>query len=795
MVYRWKELDLFTIQTLSNIITFLQFALSPLELISSEAKVSDQNLITLLNTRLDSFVHFISAPLDLIRKYNNLIGPIRALLSAVLFNAIIIFLYAIFFLPSWRFLVFFLDIFIPCCFLFGIIFMWRKYETQKRISIIFIIIGTFYFLIRITLFVIQYFKHKKKKWHINLANRISSVFLSRLKKDHDFQDEVTDEILYEIDQDTIYIQFDEFHFPYKKRLIDFFTTFLIWLLLLLLIIFGFKKILKNSYNGQNLEDMSLVINMTIYAIFFGMSIRLIINVIWLIKPFERKVFKIFQFLHWIAYKGMYFLAGVSLIPLLGIALKASTTASHGCEYQYYFDTKSNADSFLSYFTKKESYCEKCTISSIESDPSCQKACSLDYDANAFFYNFVIDSSVYFSTFQELYFIPIFIFNLFYLSFFILGLRIIYKKAMEVLVILPAPTSSIECKFQTLINTLNSSPLSLFRSYRYENAFYSLSFSEAKLFIYFWTNFTFCGILPIPYIYDPIILCFIVSFASFFISESQFFSSPYISNLHNIVNFFSYLIAGVSSLFVGLHVSYLFVMPQQLSMFFLIIVIITPILTALVTPFFIKKDPLLVPTKFDLLKIERWDKKLNQLIDFRKQQMKAKKYKRKIFRSEDEENYIDDDDDDDKISVLEEPSVSISFYQNDKFQRDRNYSVNNFDLLKLAPIKVQEMLNNSKETEFKECIEKLWPKININDECFDKAAKEMIHSSNLLIDCIFYKNLIRLFNFFLIFSSACLGWCLASGIERWQRILYQRGSEYYLRCNMFQNGTFPSYGSY
>ncbi len=139
MVYRWKELDLFTIQTLSNIITFLQFALSPLELISSEAKVSDQNLITLLNTRLDSFVHFISAPLDLIRKYNNLIGPIRALLSAVLFNAIIIFLYAIFFLPSWRFLVFFLDIFIPCCFLFGIIFMWRKYETQKRISIIFIL--------------------------------------------------------------------------------------------------------------------------------------------------------------------------------------------------------------------------------------------------------------------------------------------------------------------------------------------------------------------------------------------------------------------------------------------------------------------------------------------------------------------------------------------------------------------------------------------------------------------------------------------------------------------------------
>ena len=130
-------------------------------------------------------------------------------------------------------------------------------------------------------------------------------------------------------------------------------------------------------------------------------------------------------------------------------------------------------------------------------------------------------------------------------------------------------------------------------------------------------------------------------------------------------------------------------------------------------------------------------------------------------------------------------------------------VSNFNLIKLAPIQIQERLNKIYQAKnlsyddelFKKSVKRLWTKIIINDECFDNATNEMIHSSKKLIDYICYTNLIRLFNISLIFSSALLGWCLASGIERWHKILSPQGFRYYLRCNMFINGTFPAFGSY
>ena len=89
--------------------------------------------------------------------------------------------------------------------------------------------------------------------------------------------------------------------------------------------------------------------------------------------------------------------------------------------------------------------------------------------------------------------------------------------MDVIVVLPAPTKNIECKFQTLINTLDSPALNTFRSYRYSNALYSFLFKEVKLFVYLWTNITFCDFMPFDSYYNPILLCFIVSFTSFYIT--------------------------------------------------------------------------------------------------------------------------------------------------------------------------------------------------------------------------------------------------------------------------------------
>ena len=162
MQYRWKELELFTIQTISNIITFIQFALSPLELISPESKTSNEQLILEINKRFSSIIKFFASPLNFINKYNNIIGPIRTMLSAVIVNAVIIFLYTIFFLPSWHFIIFFLDIFIPGCFLFGIVYISRKYEEKNKIAIILLIIGIVYLLIRFIFFILHYIFWRKK---------------------------------------------------------------------------------------------------------------------------------------------------------------------------------------------------------------------------------------------------------------------------------------------------------------------------------------------------------------------------------------------------------------------------------------------------------------------------------------------------------------------------------------------------------------------------------------------------------------------------------------------------------
>ena len=305
--------------------------------------------------------------------------------------------------------------------------------------------------------------------------------------------------------------------------------------------------------------------------------------------------------------------------------------------------------------------------------------------------------------------------------------------------------------------------------------------------------------------DPVFLRIAISLAftvvNFIIAIFQFFTSPYISILHNIVNFVSFTVAGITAFFITLHTSEILILNNSISYFFVVIVVIAPILTALIVPFFAKKDPILEPTEFNLIRMQKWDKKLNKLIRFKVEKMKAMMEKKKRQK----ENSIDEDFDfeNDGILVEDEPSISISY--NQKHNDDDTNHINligQFDLLKLVPIKVQEEINN-------ECLSKkekidqeyrlnacnVWCKHDIYEDEFDKATNEMLESSNKLIDCNAYNNLSKLIHFALIVSSACFGQCLISGILQWQKIVGPNGSQYYQRCNMFPNGTYPAFGTY
>ena len=155
---------------------------------------------------------------------------------------------------------------------------------------------------------------------------------------------------------------------------------------------------------------------------------------------------------------------------------------------------------------------------------------------------------------------------------------------------------------------------------------------------------------------------------------------------------------------------------------------------------------------------------------------------------------------------DEPSLSVSYFQkNDDEQRDHDAIVGNFDLLKLAPIQIQEQINNlrlskkesdkEKYLQFKENSEVIWSKRDIFEADFDKAVNEMLDSADRLIDCVSYSNLYRLFNITVVFTSAILGWILSSGIDWWKKSTGPNSLNYYLRCNMLSNGSYPAFGTY
>lgn len=113
------------------------------------------------------------------------------------------------------------------------------------------------------------------------------------------------------------------------------------------------------------------------------------------------------------------------------------------------------------------------------------------------------------------------------------------------------------------------------------------------------------------------------------------------------------------------------------------------------------------------------------------------------------------------------------------EQNENYFIGQFDLLKLAPIQIQERIKNveydkngnisEKYKNYKEQIKSIWCKEDIEEENFNKAAKEMKDISDRLINCISFNNIIRLFNLSIIVSSMILGCMLYNGIEQWQLI--------------------------
>lgn len=101
VIYQWRELELLTLTTASNIISAIQFGILPLDFANSESEVQNENSIDkiekFLSINLKAFNKLLTTPFELIRAYYSISAPIRASLTATIAFAAISFLYSIFF--------------------------------------------------------------------------------------------------------------------------------------------------------------------------------------------------------------------------------------------------------------------------------------------------------------------------------------------------------------------------------------------------------------------------------------------------------------------------------------------------------------------------------------------------------------------------------------------------------------------------------------------------------------------------------------------------------------------------
>lgn len=791
--YNWKALDLISLTTLSNIITFIQFSIIPLDAVKSEAASDKSKVEDFISMNFGEVAKIFLAPFNLIKEFNKLAAPLRVGLFSTIVFAFINFLYIIFFMNSVYILIFLADLFIPGMFLFGIIFVTKNYEEGRTVGFILIIIGIIYFVLRLLRFFWPYFDRRGWKWHKKCADTITAVFLNRLTRATDHEDlaAYTSEVRYQTKKRDNFIVFELDSFSLKKRLIDLSISIVLFLIPVVLYFVKWETLLKNSYSGNNLHDMVQVLNIITFIFIVGFALRLIINISWF---FPRISFKIFKMLKPWAYLSIIFIVGVCLMPILQMVLQSSAVSNKSCEWYHYYDFRSNADSFLQYFREKETddYCVPCTkISANLPESRCSEICY--YDNYTFPLEYKVLSDSQFISEAELtsvYLIPVIILEIFFLAVFLQLLRQIYIIEYDVVKVLPGPTKNPECKFQTLLIYLKSCGLRQFRSYRLANNLYYFSFTQSKLFVLFFASLL--PIIPIKELqpYANKILPWLFFIASIIISTTSLFVSPYISVLHNYVNGISYFVCAITSAIVGLHVCEIIRVTPAIGNIIFLVLIATPFVVALITPFFATKDFMLRPIHQDsdqcysLERIRKWDRTL----------LRAFKHKKECAENN-EKCHLDPSDYED---IYKTEDFIPQFSDDEENPEKNNPKFVDFNLLKVAPIIVQEALmkKSDERTELmKTAAHQLWDRHTIHKLDFDMAASEFRTSAEMLINTIAHNGLYKLLNLSIILSSCCFGWAMSSGIVQWKRTLGPNVEEYYIRCNMNANFTYPAYGTY
>jgi hypothetical protein len=782
--YRCVELEMVSLTTITNIISLIQFALIPLNTANRQAEASEQSDVISTNVvhRFMSFdlgwlTKLFNAPLEFARRFLEIATPMRVLLFAAILFGLLNLLIVSLFLPAWRLLLFCTDLFLPGMGLFGILWIAEDYVEQRGTAVALLIIGLLYVLIRCGSMLVPYILKRNLNWELKAIHQISCIFLNRITQDIEPEElnhravairekvESQDNGLISLANPIREVgeKVEKALDPGQRRsmFIDIGISGGLALLCIILLAIGFNTLISATYEGVQGNTMADVSEIIVIAILVAAIIRGVVAGLYFFPrvrvyslAFRRRCFQL-----------IVVLSGITLLPILSMILRSTDTKTVTCAYMEFRDFKSNTSNFVDYFMARNTTCERCTSESIRTyQEDCGRVCM--YNTSKLEYKVLKDAEqVNDDDLSRIYLIPINLLEVYFLAVFLQVERYIFTRILDILEMLPSPTQHVEAKFASLLEILTTSAGYLFQSYRHSQALFYFTFTQVKLFVLFFASLL--PIFPVQEVKD--IAMYVIPWMFFAVSIvialTQIKVIPYVSILHNIVNGVGYFVGGIAAMLSALAVGGNDI-NQKLGNAFVILIFVSPIVSALIVPLFAKKDSRLKPVGYEPQKVLHAEERLCRL----------------------DGNENEGEDESSEVSSSLELDENPSDSKLGKKEKGGGPVQKSFLLMNYAPIHVQKGSVAANRGEMRKA-KIIWRITDVDPTNVENATEEMIDLSDRVLDCLSFNSMVSLLNVSVIFVSACCGWGLGAGTAVWKKGTRATAAaiKYYLRCNMDVEG--------
>lgn len=737
--YSWRELELISFTTATNIISFIQFAIIPLNHQKKIEKTQRQFDLDPLNETSGSFISRFDiqsiidvfvAPFDFLGVFMQMATSLRVLLfSSIVIGAVEI-LFLTFFFPTWRMYVFLVDFFLPTISTMCLVMIAHGYQPALTFQIMTLIIGLLYTTIRAGFQIWMFLKSRKENWVKYITYELSALFFAKITstRDNDFIEDEHERLRADCVRrdDAIHTDF----YSDNRRLVDLGLAVLLSVLLAI-IIWGIRidRIFGSMMSEDNAAAMNYFVSIFLITFFVLACLKIIVSLIY----FFRFLPRLFHWLRRMSFKLVIVATGVVLIPILNMILTSTTTSEIACPYNFYYDYQSNQSTFLDYFMNRTDVaCQPCSRASSLNFPICAVKCSF----NQTYRNVFVSDSPFVDASDVIafYTLPTSFIEIFFLVVFLQMIEFYFHSSLKVAEAIPAPSSSVEIKYRSVLEKIQSTGTYVFGSYRHKQALFNFNFTQAKNFVLFFSLLLPIFPLDIVAKYSSTVIPILFSVVCFLISFMSIFSRPYRSILHNVVNAISYFVGGIAAAITTLSAMD-YVMPTTLTTGSFVLIFITPIIVALVTPFFVKPSKGQNGIPYRLRTIIRRNRTILP----------------------DTEAFKEDDF---NITDSEEMSF-IDFEDEDQ----ENFLADDFDSGIMSPCHIQLAIDMGLEVENR--VKSVCLIHDLKSTDFDDATEKMFSIVDLLLDVTSLQTLLGILTFATFFCSFCSGWGLGAGLSNWK----------------------------